>query len=162
MISPVARLIIAIVAVATTGCLHAGARTAACNIDRMSMEREVRAVSAKYASVRDAETEIAQYTDDVWFFSTLTPVPTVGRGARRQSIERRRAPVPGEFTRRETTGVLISQCGDLAVEHGRYVTSWPTAAGIDSVAGYYLLTYRRIGSDWKVAAASVHRRPQLN
>jgi hypothetical protein len=95
----------------------------------------------------------------VWFFSTLTPQPTLDRAARRQTIERRRAPAPGEHTRRETTGVIMSACGDLAVEHGRYVTVWSGPTGPDSVAGYYLQAYRKVEGQWKVAAASVHRRP---
>lgn len=159
MISALSRLGVAAGCLVSAACLSVRARPSVCDIDVAAAEREVREVSARYATVRDIEPEVAQYTDDVWFFSTLTPVPTVGIDARRQSIERRRAPVPGEFTRRETSGVMIGRCGDLAVEHGRFVTKWPVATGMDSVAGYYLLAYRKIAGEWKVAAASVHRRP---
>jgi ketosteroid isomerase-like protein len=131
----------------------------ACSADLAAEERAVRAISASYATVRDVETEIAEFTDDVWFFSTLTPQPTVGRAARRATIEKRRAPAPGEHTRRETSGVILSACGDLAVEHGRYATTWDGPTGPDSVAGYYLQAYRKVGGQWKIAAASVHRRP---
>jgi ketosteroid isomerase-like protein len=116
-------------------------------------------MSANYSQVRDVETEVNEHAEDVWFFSTLTPVPTVGKAARRETIEKRRAPVPGENTRRETSGVMVSECGDLAVEHGRYVTSWAGPTGPDSVAGFYLMAYRKENNEWKVAAASVHRRP---
>ena len=119
-------------AVAATGCasLPRGGHT--CSADIAAEERAVRAVSAGYATVRDVETEVAEFTDDVWFFSTLTPQPTVGRAARRATIERRRAPAPGEHTRRETSGVIVSACGDLAIEHGRYVTTWSGPSGIVS------------------------------
>lgn len=144
-----------------TGCASAGGVSQPgqpCSRDLAAEERAVRSMSASYATVRDVETEVAEFTEDVWFFSTLTPQPTVGRAARRQTIERRRAPAPSEHTRRETTGVHVSACGDVAVEHGRYVTVWDGPAGPDSVAGYYLQMYRKDGDQWKIAAASVHRR----
>ncbi len=155
---PLAHVVL-VPAVLAGGCASAPRGGRACTADLAAEERAVRALSANYATVRDVETEVAEFTEDVWFFSTLTPRPTVGRAARRQTIERRRAPAPGEHTRRETTGVIMSACGDLAVEHGRYVTRWNAPAGPDSVAGYYLQAYRKVGSAWKVAAASVHRRP---
>lgn len=158
MNSAISRLGVIAGCLMSTACLSVRARPPVCDLDVPAVEREVREVSARYATVRDIEPEVAQYTDDVWFFSTLTPVPTVGSDARRESIARRRAPVPGEFTRRETSGVMIGQCGELAVEHGRFVTAWPIAGGMDSVAGFYLLAYRKIAGEWKVAAASVHRR----
>lgn len=145
--------------VAAGGCASVQRASRACDVDRAAVDRAIRTLSAGYAEVRDVETEVAEFTDDIWFFSTLTPTPTVGRAARRQTIERRRAPAAGEHTRRETTGVVISQCGDLAVEHGRYVTTWTGPTGPDSVAGYYLMAYQKAGGQWKVAAASVHRRP---
>ncbi len=150
---------LAAVLLAIGGCASLPQGSRVCNVDRAAEERAVPELSARYPEVRDAETEVAQYTEDVWFFSTLTPVPTIGRAARRQSIEARRAPAPGEHTRRETTGVIVSECGDLAVEHGRFVTTWAGPAGPDSVAGFYLLAYRKLSGEWKIAAASVHRRP---
>lgn len=143
----------------TGGCASLPPASRACNVDRAAEERAIRELSARYPEIRDAETEVAQYTDDVWFFSTLTPEPTIGRAARRKSIEARRAPAPGEHTLRETTGVIVSECGDLAVEHGRFVTTWDGPSGQESVAGFYLLSYRKLNGEWKIAAASVHSRP---
>jgi ketosteroid isomerase-like protein len=156
---PRAAPVLLTVMLTATGCASVARGGRACSADLAAEERAVRALSASYAAVRDVETEVAEFTEDVWFFSTLTPQPTVGRAARRQTIERRRAPAPGEHTRRETTGVLMSACGDLAVEHGRYVTVWNGPTGPDSVAGYYLQAYRKVDGQWKIAAASVHRRP---
>ena len=156
---PRAAPVLLTVMLTATGCASVARGVRACSADLAAEERAVRALSAGYAAVRDVETEVAEFTEDVWFFSTLTPQPTVGRAARRQTIERRRAPAPGEHTRRETTGVLMSACGDLAVEHGRYVTVWNGPTGPDSVAGYYLQAYRKVDGQWKIAAASVHRRP---
>lgn len=152
----------ALLAAAAAGCVslgHPGATRERCTADRAADERAIRELSARYPETRDVKTEVAQYTDDVWFFSTLTPVPTLGRAARQRSIEQRRAPAPGEYTRRETTGVTVSRCGDLAVEHGRFVTVRPGPAGADSSSGYYLLAYRKVGGEWKIAAGSVQLRP---
>lgn len=145
--------------VVASGCASVQRTSSACDVDRGAVDRAIRTLSAGYDQVRDVETEVAEFTDDVWFFSTITPKPTIGRAARRETIERRRAPTAGERTRRETTGVVVSQCGDLAVEHGRYVTTWTGPTGPDSVAGYYLMAYQKAGGQWKIAAASVHRRP---
>lgn len=150
---------LAAVLLASGGCGTVPQVSRVCNVDRAAEERAIRELSASYPEVRDVESEVAQYTEDVWFFSTLTPAPTVGRAARRQSIVARRAPAPGEHTRRETTGVIVSDCGDLAVEHGRFVTTWAGATGPESAAGFYLLTYRKVNGEWKIAAASVHSRP---
>ena len=146
------------VLLSASGCSGAS-RVSACDVARADAEQAVRALSANYSRVRDVETEVNEFAEDVWFFSTLTPVPTVGKAARRATIEKRRAPVPGENTRRETSGVIVSECGDLAVEHGRYVTSWTGPAGTDSAGGFYLMAYRKENNEWKIAAASVHRRP---
>jgi ketosteroid isomerase-like protein len=156
---PHSALVLLTVTLTIAGCASVARGGRACSADLGAEERAVRAISASYATVRDVETEVAEFTEDVWFFSTLTPQPTLGRAARRQTIERRRAPAPGERTRRETTGVIMSVCGDLAVEHGRYVTVWNGPTGPDSVAGYYLQAYRKVDGQWKIAAASVHRRP---
>jgi ketosteroid isomerase-like protein len=156
---PRAAPVLLTVMLTTMGCSSVAREGRACSADLAAEERAVRAMSASYATVRDVETEVAEFTEDVWFFSTLTPQPTLDRAARRQTIERRRAPAAGEHTRRETSGVLMGGCGDLAVEHGRYVTVWNGPTGPDSVAGYYLQAYRKVDGQWKVAAASVHRRP---
>jgi len=156
---PRAAPVLLTIMLSATGCASVTRVDRACAADFAAEERAIRAMSASYAAVRDVETEVAEFTEDVWFFSTLTPQPTVGQAARRQTIERRRAPAPGEHTRRETTGVLMSACGDLAVEHGRFVTMWNGPIGPDSVAGYYLQAYRKVDGQWKIAAASVHRRP---
>lgn len=156
---PRAAPVLLTVMLTATGCASVARVGRACSADLAAEERAVRAMSSSYGSVRHVESEVDEFTEDVWFFSTLTPQPTVGRAARRQTIERRRAPSPGEHTRRETTGVLMSACGDLAVEHGRYVTVWNGPTGPDSVAGYYLQAYRTVNGQWRIAAASVHRRP---
>lgn len=149
-----------VVAVVVSGaCAGLPRSSQACDVDRSAEEHAIRMLSARYGEVRDVETEVGEFTDDVWFFSPLTPTPTVGRVARRRIIERRRAPYADEHTRRATTGVVVSQCGDLAVEHGRFVTSWTGPAGPDSVVGYYLMSFRKVAGEWKVAAASVHRAP---
>ena len=129
----------------------------ACDGDRAAAEAQIRRLSESYANVRDVETEVAEFTDDVWFFSPLRPVPTVNLAERRAVIEGRRAPLADEYTVREPSGVMVSQCSDLAVEHGRYVTRWTGPAGPDSVFGFYLEAWRKANGEWKVAAASVHR-----
>ena len=146
-----------VVALGATGCASLPRRGPACSADLAAEERAVRAMSASYATVRDVETEMAEFTDDVWFYSPLRPQPTVGRAARRAVIAGRRAAAPGDRTIRETSGVIMGACGDLAVEHGRFVTRWTTPTGPDSTVGYYLMAYRKVNGAWRIAAASVHR-----
>ena len=149
--------VLLVVALSATGCASLPRRGPACSTDLAAEERAVRAMSASYATVRDVETEMAEFTDDVWFYSPLRPQPTVGRAARRAVISGRRAAAPGDHTIRETSGVIMGACGDLAVEHGRFVTRWTTPTGPDSTVGYYLMAYRKVNGAWRIAAASVHR-----
>jgi hypothetical protein len=150
---------IRVLAVLATAAACAREKTAApvCDEDRAAAEAEIRRLSASYASVRDVKTEVAEFTDDVWFYSPLRSAPTVNLAERRAVIEGRRAPLADEYTVRETTGVLVSQCSDLAAEHGRFVTRWAGPAGPDSLVGYYLEVWRKVNGEWKIAAASVHR-----
>jgi ketosteroid isomerase-like protein len=128
-----------------------------CSADLAADERAIREMSQRYGYVQDIDAEMEEFTDDVWFYSPLRPDPTRGKAERRRAVEGRRAAAPGDSTIRLTTGVMVAACGDLAIEHGRFVTRWRTAAGPDSTVGYYLMTFRKEHGVWKIAAASVHR-----
>ena len=131
--------------------------TITCAPDRAADERAIREMSQRYSRIRDVEAEMHEFSDDVWFYSPLRPAPTRGKDERRRAVEGRRAAAPGDSTVRETTGVMVAACGDMAVEHGRFITRWRTATGPDSTVGYYLMTFRKDRGVWKITAASVHR-----
>lgn len=141
----------------TGGLARAQATATPCQADRAADERAIREMSQRYGRVRDVQAEMEEFSDDVWFFSPLRPEPTRGRAERQRAVEGRRAAAPGDSTVRETTGVMISACGDMAVEHGRFVTRWQSPTGPDSTVGHYLMTFRKDAGSWKITAASVHR-----
>jgi hypothetical protein len=146
-----------VVALGATGCASLPRRGPACSADLAAEERAVRAMSAGYATVRDVDAEMAEFTDDVWFYSPLRPQPTVGRAARRAVI----AGAPGDCSR-GPHHPRDDGSDDGSVRRPRggarpLVTRWTTPTGPDSTVGYYLMTYRKVNGAWRIAAASVHR-----
>ncbi len=143
----------------TLGSATAAASQRSAAPDRSTDEQAIRAIIARMPNIRDADEEAAMYAPDTWFFSTRTPVPLVGRTARRADIMKRREPAADESTVIEPDRIMVAESGDVAFDHGTYRTTWTAEGRPQEVHGYYLRTWQKVDGRWKIAAESVQRRP---
>lgn len=127
--------------------------------DLTTDEQAIRAIIAHLPAIRDAEEEAAMYAPDAWFFSTRTPLPLIGREARRADIMKRREPAADEATVIEPDRVTVASGGDYAFDHGTFRTTWTEDGQPREVHGYYLRTWEKVDGRWMIAGESVQRRP---